>query len=109
MKLSAQNKSFTFKSEQSGFDFRSREAKNVLELGFRDRPRNFHSTAKQFANRVGSFPILFLRRLRSEEVRIDNRIGINHLQHRQTLGRNPKSFVASAKLARPLRCNELIQ
>src|SRR5207302_1118067 len=57
MKFSAQNKSFTFKSEQSGFDFRSREAKNVLDLGFRDRPRNFHSTAKQFANRVGSFPI----------------------------------------------------
>src|SRR4029434_822172 len=56
MKFAAQHKIVCLEREQRRVNFRPLQTQGVCEVSDRNWSANFHSTANQFANRIGASP-----------------------------------------------------
>ena len=95
MKFTAQHKTFRFERQQRRVNFRLLQNQCICELADRNRSANFHSSANQFANRIGAFPSLSVHGIRHDQFRLKDSVRIDRLQHRQPFGRDPKKFLAN--------------
>src|SRR5439155_15733794 len=90
IEFSAQDKALGFQSQQSGLDLRRPHREQARQSADGDRPADFHSPADQLAQRFVMLPLPFRFGLRRRQRRSRLAAGVNTLQQRQALRRDPE-------------------